>query len=71
MRCKWQAIDIRALKRLAALRFAPGAQVHCVESNTEQVRGNEAELRRPQADEADDRAIDSRQNPTLPATFSD
>ena len=56
--------------RLVSLGFAPGAQIHRVERDTKYVCRNESELRGPKTDDADHRAIDGSQNPTLPTTLS-
>ena len=50
--------------------FAPGAKIHDVETNAEHVGRDESELRGPEADEADDYAVNSRQNPAFPAAPS-
>lgn len=52
------------------LRLSPGAKIRRVQGNTEHVCRNEAELRSPKANEADDYAIDCRDNPPLPAALS-
>jgi hypothetical protein len=56
--------------RSGFLALAPRADIHCVESNAEQVCRNEAELRSPEADQANHHAIDCRQNPAFPAALS-
>jgi hypothetical protein len=52
-----------------SLRFAPGAKIHRVQSDAEDVCRDETELRRPESDYTDDDAIDRRQNPAFPATL--
>ena len=59
---------IRAL--LVMLEFSPGTKIHRVEADAEYVGGDESELRSAEADEADDYAVDSGQNPALPAALS-
>ena len=51
---------------LRYLGFAPGAKVYRVQRDAEQVGGNEAELRRPESDQAENYAIHGGKNPTLP-----
>src|SRR5271155_3539904 len=60
----------RDTKGLVRLWFAPRAKIHRVERNAEHICGDEAELRRAESDHAHDGAIDSRQNPALPATLA-
>ena len=50
--------------------LAPGAKVYRIEGDAEYIRRNEAKLRGPESDDADDGAIDRRKNPALPAAFS-
>jgi hypothetical protein len=57
-----------ARKRSSALRFSPRANIHTVKRNAEYVGGNKTELLRSQPDEANDNAIDGRQNPAFPTT---
>jgi hypothetical protein len=45
---------------------APPDKVASVESDAEEIRGNEAELRRAHADDADDSAVYRSHDPTLP-----
>src|SRR6266446_9487210 len=52
------------------LSFPPGAMIYRIEGNAEHVGRDESKLRRPKTNHADDSAIDSRQNPTFPAAFS-
>lgn len=44
----------------------PGDKVARVESDAEEIRGNEAELRGAYADDADDSAVNGSHDPTLP-----
>jgi hypothetical protein len=59
---------MRAL--LVTLEFSPGTKIDRVEADAEYVGGDESELRSAEADEADDYAVDSGQNPALPAALS-
>ena len=45
---------------------APSDKVARVEGDAEEIRGNEAELRRAYADNADDSAVNGSHDPTLP-----
>ncbi len=45
---------------------APSDKVAGVESDAEEIRGNEAELRRAYADDADDSAVNGSHDPALP-----
>jgi hypothetical protein len=61
---------IRDRMPLTYFRFAPGAQIHCVQPNTKNVGGNKAELRSAESNHTDDGAIQGGQNPALPAALS-
>jgi hypothetical protein len=58
------------LDRSMGFGLAPGAKVYRIEGDAEYIRRNEAKLRGPESDDADDGAIDRRKNPALPAAFS-
>ena len=45
---------------------APSDKVAGVESDAQEIRGNEAELRRTYADDADHSAVNGSHDPTLP-----
>jgi hypothetical protein len=51
-------------------KLAPGAKIHRIEAETEDVGWDESELRRSEADETDDYAVGGRKNPTFPATLA-
>ena len=51
--------------------FPPGVQVDRADDNAKYVGGNETNLCRPKADDTDNNAIDSRHDPTFPATPPD
>ena len=53
------------------LGTSPGAQVYGIQCNAKYVGGNEPQLRSPEANEANDHAIDCRQHPSFPAPSSD
>lgn len=46
-------------------------QVACVKSDAHEIGGHKAELSRPEADNADDRAVDRSNNPTLPQLLAE
>lgn len=50
---------------------APVTHVIAIHSQTEQVGGNESELRGPNSDDADDGAVSAGDDPTLPFVFAD
>lgn len=50
---------------------APGAEVDGVESDAEEIGGNEAELGGAEADDAYDGAIDRSDHPALPELFAE
>jgi len=52
------------------LSLAPRAKIDGVQGNAEQVRGDEPELRCAKADQANDHAVDGRQNPAFPTSTS-
>jgi hypothetical protein len=60
----------RSRSASVGLGFAPGAEIYGVERDAEHVGRNEAELRGAESDHADDCAVDSGQNPALPATLA-
>ena len=53
------------------LGTSPSAQVYRIQCNAKYVGGNESQLRSPEANEANDHAIDRRQHPSFPAPSSD
>ena len=55
---------------LRCVRSPPGAQIEPVEDDAEHVRGNEAQLRSAQPDDANDDAVDGCQNPAFPMSFA-
>src|SRR4029077_10338152 len=57
----------RVQAMLLSLRFPPGTEIRGVEGDTEHVGWNKAELTRLEADHADHRVVDCRQNPAFPA----
>jgi hypothetical protein len=59
-----------AASLLVSFRFAPRAQIHSVERDAEKIGRNEAELRRPEADDTNHSTIDRGQNPAFPATLA-
>lgn len=50
---------------------APAREIAGVESDTDEIGGNEAKLSRPDADKANDQAIYRRYDPAMPELFSD
>lgn len=50
---------------------APGAKIDGVKGDAEEVGGNEAELGGADADDADDSAVDSADDPALPEFFAE
>jgi hypothetical protein len=46
-------------------------QVACVKSDAHEIGRHKAELSRPEADNADDRAVDRSNNPTLPQLLAE
>jgi hypothetical protein len=65
-------IEAKSQQLLDSMSFglAPGAKVHRVEGDAEYVCRNEAKLRGPESDDADNGAIDRGKNPALPTAFS-
>ncbi len=49
----------------------PGPQIYRIQCDAKYVGGNKAQLRSPEANEANDHAIDCRQHPSFPAPSSD
>lgn len=52
-------------------REAPGAEIDGVEGDAEEIGGNKAELRRANADNADDGAVNRGDDPALPKLLAE